>query len=288
MSSFVGACSYRSEFIPLEEIFTITSRSNRQYYIDDSYNIDLLDEVFTILQENLNDAELVKRDRYEDSYRVRSVTYCFSVEDYYKKMDYFSINVYTTGYVETAVSGSGWLVSPESQYALYKIDKEKADKVYQDVNNYKIAYEKGIEDERQEELNKLTLENFFASFSNTEHRRIVHERREYDEKRHRPYYVNNVFIDNDSLYEDIVGLGYEEVTSDYGYDNSIRILLTIDDGPQLTIMPYSAYLVGYYKSKYYETFLSVERVYKLNEEKANNLFMKIDELIANQDKSIEK
>ena len=288
MSSFMGACSYRTEFVRLEEILTLDSNINSQYYIDGSFNIDMLDEVYKFFQTNLVGAELVKRGTYDDGYKVKSVSYGFDFEQRYKKMDYFYITVYTTGYIDVMSTGSGWPMSPERQCAVYKIDKEKAQKTYKDVSDYTRELEERIEQERQEELEKLTLENFFASFSNMEYRRIIHDREGYDSNRHRPYHVEHVFMNNDDLYEDILGLGYEEVIDDTNYDDSICVILKTDNDTQLTIERYGAFLVGYYDSKFYDSPLSVNRNFKLNEERVDNLLRKMDDLIAAQDKTIEQ
>ena len=60
-------------------------------------------------------------------------------------MDIFNIRVYATGYVETYVAGSGWFIAPESQTTLYTIDKEKANKLFQEVTEYTAQIEAEVQ-----------------------------------------------------------------------------------------------------------------------------------------------
>ena len=65
-SSFLGACEYRTEFIPLKEIFNIDKQGHYGYYYYDYYSDhyeyrDYKNDVLNILKTYTSDAEYVKR-----------------------------------------------------------------------------------------------------------------------------------------------------------------------------------------------------------------------------------
>ena len=281
MSSFLGACTYRTEHIPLSEIFTISTNDTGYYYMNDEYYKDFDDGVFNILKTNLGDAKLEGNRRYNEDYRTNSVNFNFYAENRYKKMDYFSIQVYVTGYVETNVSGSGWPVAPENQQTLYTINKETAKKVYQEIVERTANVKADIEAEKQAALEAHSLDKFFTTFSNMEHRQVEWMEKGSAYREPRVFYDVHTVEDKDGdILEALTTLEYNAIKPNdfYSFDDTLmlKIELEEEDYTMLRISSYScmAQLVCSYESKYYGLCTS-ERYYTVNREKLDNLFLKV-------------
>ena len=281
MSSFLGACTYRTEHIPLNEIFTISTNGTGYYYMNDEYYKDFDDGVFNILKTNLGDAKLEGNKRYNEDYRTDSVNFTFYVENRYKKMDYFSVQVYVTGYVETYVSGSGWLVAPENQQTLYTINKETAKKVYQEVVERTANVKADIEAEKHSALEAHSLDKFFTTFSNMKYRQVEWMEKGSAYKEPRVFYDVRTVEDKDGdILEALTTLEYNAIEPNdfYSFDDTLmlKIELEEEDYTMLRISSYScmAQLVCSYESKYYG-LCNAERYYTVNREKLDNLFQKV-------------
>ena len=281
MSCFMSACTYRTPHVSLNEILTLATDKTGYYYINDDYYRDFNEGVFNILKTNLEDAELDGNKYYESGYKTDSIFYSFNIGNKYKKMDIFNIRVYVTGYVETHVAGSGWFIAPESQTTLYTIDKEKANKLFQEVAEYTAQIEAEVQAEKQAALEKNTLEKFFTTFSNMKYRHMeyMEKREEYGEPR--LGYEHYIITDKDGdILEDLTNLEYEDMGDKdyYRFDDTsmLRIELDDEDYTMLQISEYSqiACLYCNYVSKYYG-LCTAEQCFSVNKDKLNNLFVKV-------------
>ena len=281
MSCFMSACTYRTPHVSLNEILTLATDKTGYYYINDDYYRDFNEGVFNILKTNLEDAELDGNKYYESGYKTDSIFYSFNIGNKYKKMEYFSIQVYVTGYVETNVTGSGWFIAPESQTTLYTIDKEKANKLFQEVTEYTAQIEAEVQAEKQAALEKNTLEKFFTTFSNMKYRHVEYmkKREEYGEPR--LGYEHYIITDKDGdILEDLTNLEYEDMGKEdyYSFDDTsmLRIELDDEDYTMLQISEYSqiACLYCNYVSKYYG-LCTAGQYFSVNKDKLNNLFVKV-------------
>ena len=228
MSCFMSACTYRTPHVSLNEILTLATDKTGYYYINDDYYRDFNEGVFNILKTNLEDAELDGNKYYESGYKTDSIFYSFNIGNKYKKMEYFSIQVYVTGYVETHVTGSGWFIAPESQTTLYTIDKEKANKLFQEVTEYTAQIEAEVQAEKQAALEKNTLEKFFTTFSNMKYRHVEYmkKREEYGEPR--LGYEHYIITDKDGdILEDLTNLEYEDMGKEdyYSFDDTSMLVI---------------------------------------------------------------
>lgn len=281
LSSFLGACTYRAPHVSLYEILTLSTDETGYYYIKDEYYKDFNEGVFNILKTNLEDAELESNKYYNVAYMTDSIYYSFSIENKYKKMDIFNIRVYATGYVETHVSGSGWFIAPESQTTLYTIDKEKANKLFQEVTEYTAQIEAEIEAERKAALEEHTLEKFFITFSNMKHREVQYTEKREEYKEPRVGYEQYTIEDKDGdILEALTDLEYEDMGEKdyYPFDDAsmLRIELDDEDYTMLQISEYSqtAYLNCTYVSKYYG-LCSAAQYFSVNKDKLDTLFAKV-------------
>ena len=281
MSCFMSACTYRTPHVSLNEILTLATDKTGYYYINDDYYRDFNEGVFNILKTNLEDAELDGNKYYESGYKTDSILYSFNIGNNYKKMDYFSIQVYATGYVETHVTGSGWFIAPESQTTLYTIDKEKANKLFQEVTEYTTQIEAEVQAEKQAALEKNTLEKFFTTFSNMKYKHVEYmkKREEYGEPR--LGYEHHIITDKDGdILEDLTNLEYEDMGDKdyYSFDDTsmLRIELDDEDNSMLQISEYSqiACLYCNYVSKY-NGLCTAGQYFSVNKDKLNNLFAKV-------------
>ncbi len=281
MSCFMSACTYRTPHVSLNEILTLATDKTGYYYINDDYYRDFNEGVFNVLKTNLEDAELDGNKYYESGYKTDSIFYSFNIGNKYKKMDIFNIRVYATGYVETYVAGSGWFIAPESQTTLYTIDKEKANKLFQEVTEYTAQIEAEVQAEKQAALEKNTLEKFFTTFSNMKYRHMeyLEKREEYGEPR---LGCNHYIItDKDGdILEDLTNLEYEDMSeNDYcRFDDTsmLRIELDDEDSSMLQISEYSQIACLYcdYVSKY-NGLCTAKQCFSVNKDKLNNLFAKV-------------
>ncbi len=281
MSCFMSACTYRTPHVSLNEILTLATDKTGYYYINDDYYRDFNEGVFNVLKTNLEDAELDGNKYYESGYKTDSIFYSFNIGNKYKKMDIFNIRVYATGYVETYVAGSGWFIAPESQTTLYTIDKEKANKLFQEVTEYTAQIEAEVQAEKQAALEKNTLEKFFTTFSNMKYRHMeyLEKREEYGEPR---LGCNHYIItDKDGdILEDLTNLEYEDMSeNDYcRFDDTsmLRIELDDEDSSMLQISEYSQIACLYcdYASKY-NGLCTAKQCFSVNKDKLNNLFAKV-------------
>ena len=269
----MSACTYRTPHVSLNEILTLATDKTGYYYINDDYYRDFNEGVFNILKTNLEDAELDGNKYYESGYKTDSIFYSFNIGNKYKKMDIFNIRVYATGYVETHVAGSGWFIAPESQTTLYTIDKEKANKLFQEVTEYTAQIEAEVQAEKQAALEKNTLEKFFTTFSNMKYRHVEYmkKREEYGEPR--LGYEYYIIEDKDGdILEDLTNLEYEDMGDKdyYSFDDTsmLRIELDDEDYAMLQISEYSqiACLYCNYVSKYYG-LCTAEKCFSVNSAK---------------------
>ena len=281
MSCFMSACTYRTPHVSLNEILTLATDKTGYYYINDDYYRDFNEGVFNILKTNLEDAELDGNKYYESGYKTDSIFYSFNIENKYKKMDIFNIRVYATGYVETHVAGSGWFIAPESQTTLYTIDKEKANKLFQEVTEYTAQVEAERETERETALEAHSLDKFFTTFSNMKHRQVEWMEKGSAYKEPRVFYDVHTVEDKDGdILEALTTLEYEviEPRNYYPFDDTLMLKIELEEEnyTMLRISSYScmAQLVCSYESKYYG-LCTAERYYSVNREQLDNLFLTV-------------
>ena len=285
-SCFLGACSYRTEYISLQDMLSIDNRNSVGFYLDSEHNNDFENVVFDILKANISDAKMIGRSEgYEDSYKVRSIDYHFAIENDFKKMNSFFIDVYETGYVQTDVSGAGWLVYPESQRTLYTISEEATEKIFQEVEARVKEVNETLEAEKETAKNEHTIEKFFTTYSGLNDRSVIITKEGYSQKEHRPYYTDHVVKDADGdILEDLVNLEFEikeDETFHINNDNSLYISAGNEWNMRISRYNSKGIMRFPYKSKYYGD-ISGECHFTVNTEKLLKLFEKLESKIKDQ------
>ena len=274
-SSFLGACEYRTEFIPLKDIFTINKDDNYGYYYydHDDYR-DYKNDVLNILKTYTSDAEYVKRindsSDFQRNYNVKTINYHLNISGDYKKMNYFIIKAYETGDIEVRVSGAGWPMSPQDQNSIYKISE--------DMNAC-------LEQEKETAKEASTIDKFLAAYSTLENRKVTYSYSGHDSRIKRPYVREIDIPDNDGEYlELLVDLEYKRYSDDvtYGFDEYIHV--SSSDCIKVTaneqwhmILDYkeaTGYMYYEYKSKY-QSISSYTYYFSVNQSKINALYEKI-------------
>ena len=219
-SSFLGACEYRTEFIPLKDIFTINKDDNYGYYYYDNYEYrDYKDGVLNILKTYTSDAEYVKRindsSDFRRSYNVKTINYRFNISGDYKKMNYFIINAYETGDIEVRVSGAGWPMSPQDQNSLYRISEETAAELFSAVGSYVEDMNTGMAEEKETAREASTIDKFLVAYSSLESRTITYTYSFYDRNVKRQCVMDIFVPDGDGEYlELLVDLDYKRYDVD--------------------------------------------------------------------------
>lgn len=296
-SSFLGACEYRTEFIPLKDIFTIDKDDNYGYYYYDNYEYrDNKDGVLNILKTYTSDAEYVKRindsSDVKRNYNVKTINYRFNISGDYKKMNYFIINAYETGDIEVRVSGAGWPMSPQDQNSLYRISEETAYELFTTVASYVEDMNAGLEQEEETAKEASKIDNFFAAYSTLENRKVTYSYSGHDSRIKRPYVREIDIPDNDGEYlELLVDLEYKRYSDDvtYGFGEYIHvsssdcIKVNANEGWHMTLdyKEATGYMYYEYKSKY-QGLGSYTYYFSVNQSKINALYEKIYEQVKNQ------
>ena len=290
-SSFLSACEYRTEFIPLKDIFAIDKDDNYGYYYYDHYEYcDYKDEVLNILKTYTSDAEYVKRindsSDVKRNYNVKTINYRFNISGDYKKMNYFIINAYETGDIEVRVSGAGWPMSPQDQNSLYRISEETAYELFTTVASYVEDMNAGLKQEEETAKEASKIDNFFAAYSNLKNRNVTYSFYFYDRNVKRPGVREIDVPDNDGEYlELLVDLEFKRYAENNAIfvNNEDCIKVTINEQWYMVLdyMQATGYVHYEYESKYlgptaYEYFFTV------NQSKVDALYRKIYEQVKNQ------
>ena len=296
-SSFLGACEYRTEFIPLKDIFTINKDDNYGYYYydHDDYR-DYKNDVLNILKTYTSDAEYVKRindsSDFQRSYNVRTINYHLNISGDYKKMNYFIIKAYETGDIEVRVSGAGWPMSPQDQNSLYRISEETASELFTTVASYVEDMNACLEQEKETAREASSIDKFLAAYSTLENRKVTYSYSGHDSRIKRPYVREIDIPDNDGEYlELLVDLEYKRYGDDvtYGFDEYIHvsssdcIKVTANEGWCMTLdyKEATGYMYYEYKSKY-QSIGSYTYYFSVNQSKINALYEKIYDQVKNQ------
>ena len=289
-SSFLSACEYRTEFIPLKDIFTINKDDNYGYYYydHDDYR-DYKNDVLNILKTYTSDAEYVKRindsSDFQRSYNVRTINYHLNISGDYKKMNYFIIKAYETGDIEVRVSGAGWPMSPQDQNSIYKISEESAAELFSTVGSYVEDMNTGMAEEKEAAKEASTIDRFLAAYSTLENRKVTYSYSGHDSRIKRPYVREIDIPDNDGEYlELLVDLEYKRYGDDvtYGFDEYIHvsssdcIKVNANEGWRMTLdyKEATGYMYYEYKSKY-QGLGSYTYYFSVNQSKINALYEKI-------------
>lgn len=290
-SSFLSACEYRTEFIPLKDIFTIDKDDNYGYYYYDNYEYrDDKDGVLNILKTYTSDAEYVKRindsSDFQRSYNVKTINYRFNISGDYKKMNYFIINAYETGDIEVRVSGAGWPISPQNQNSLYRISEETASELFTTVASYVEDMNACLEQEEETAKEASRIDNFFTAYSNLEKRNVTYSYYFYD-RNVKHQYVREIDIpDNDGEYlELLVSLEYKRYAEDNGIfvndDECIKVTINEQWHMVLDYMNATGYVYYEYESKYLG-LTAYEYRFTVNQSKIDTLYKKIYDQVKNQ------
>lgn len=296
-SSFLSACEYRTEFIPLKDIFTIDKDDNYGYYYydHDDYR-DYKNDVLNILKTYTSDAEYVKRindsSDFQRNYNVKTINYHLNISGDYKKMNYFIIKAYETGDIEVRVSGAGWPMSPQDQNSLYRISEEAASELFTTVASYVEDMNACLEQEKETAKEASTIDKFLAAYSTLENRKVTYSYSGHDSRIKRPYVREIDIPDNDGEYlELLVDLEYKRYSDDvtYGFDEYIHvsssdcIKVTANEGWWMTLdyKEATGYMYYEYKSEY-QDLSSYTYYFSVNQSKINTLYEKIYNEIKNQ------
>lgn len=294
-SSFLSACEYRTEFIPLKDIFTIDKDDNYGYYYYGHYSNhyeyrDYKNDVLNILKTYTSDAEYVKRindsSDFQRSYNVKTISYRFNISGDYKKMNYFIINAYETGDIEVRVLGAGWPVSPQDQNSLYRISEETASELFTTFTSYVEDMSAGLEQEEETAKEASKIDNFFAAYSNLEKRYVTYSYYFYD-RNVKHQYVREIDIpDNDGEYlELLVDLEYKRYAEDNGIfvNNEDCIKVTINERWHMVLdyMQATGYVYYEYESKY-KGLTAYEYRFTVNQSKVDALYRKMYDQVKNQ------
>ncbi len=289
-SSFLSACEYRTEFIPLKDIFTIDKDDNYGYYYydHDDYR-DYKNDVLNILKTYTSDAEYIKRindsSDFQRSYNVKTINYHLNISGDYKKMNYFIIKAYETGDIEVRVSGAGWPMSPQDQNSLYRISEETASELFTTVASYVEDMNACLEQEKEAAKEASKIDNFLAAYSNLENRKVTYSYSGHDSRIKRPYVREIDIPDNDGEYlELLVDLEYKRYGDDvtYGFDEYIHvsssdcIKVSVNEGWCMTLdyKEATGYMYYEYKSKY-QGLASYTYYFSVDQSKINALYEKM-------------
>ncbi len=290
-SSFLGACEYRTEFIPLKDIFTIDKDDNCGYYYYDNYDYrDYKDEVLDILKAYTSDAEYVKRINDDSdvkrSYNVKTIYYRFNISGDYKKMNYFSINACETGDIEVRVSGAGWPMSPQNQNSLYRISEETAYELFTTVASYVEEMNACLEQEEETAKEASKIDNFFAAYSNLDNRSIAYLYYTVDHSVKRPCIREINVPDKDGEYlELLIDLEYKMRTEDENIyvNNTNCIKVTINEQWYMVLDYMNATGCVYYEyDSKYQGRAYYNYCFFVNQSKIDTLYRKIYEQVKNQ------
>ena len=290
LSTFLGACTYRTEFIPLKDIFNIDKQNNYGYYVYKNQEYcDYKGDVSNILKTYVGEAEVVKRIdsgiSYLD-YNLNKIDYRFNISDDYKKMNYFFVSAYETGDIEVRVSGAGWPMSPEDQNTLYKLNDEATGKLFQEITTYMEDMIAGLEEEKEAAKEASKIDNIFTAYSNLENRNVTYSYYFYDRNVKRPCVREIDVPDNDGEYlELLVDLEYKRYAEDQSIyvnrEDCIKVTINEQWHMVLDYMQATGYVYYEYESKYLGP-TAYEYRFTVNQSKIDTLYRKIYEQVKNQ------
>lgn len=290
LSTFLGACTYRTEFIPLKDIFNIDKQDNYGYYsYKNNEYCDYKGDISNIFKTYVGEAEVVKKiDSGISSldYNLNKIDYRFNIGGDYKKMNYFFVTAFETGDIEVRVSGAGWPMSPEDQNTLYKLNDEATGKLFQEITTYTEDMITGLEEEKEAVKEASKIDNFFTAYSNLEKRYVTYSYYFYDRNVKRPCVREIDVPDNDGEYlELLVDLEYKRYAENNGIfvNNEDCIKVTINEQWHMVLdyMQATGYVYYEYESKY-QGLTAYEYCFTVNQSKIDTLYRKIYEQVKNQ------
>ena len=290
LSTFLGACTYRTEFIPLKDIFNIDKQDNYGYYsYKNNEYCDYKGDISNIFKTYVGEAEVVKKiDSGISSldYNLNKIDYRFNISGDYKKMNYFFVTAYETGDIEVRVSGAGWPMSPEDQNTLYKLNDEATGKLFQEITTYTEDMITGLEEEKEAAKEASKIDNFFTAYSNLEKRYVTYSYYFYDRNVKRPCVREIDVPDNDGEYlELLVDLEYKRYAENNGIfvNNEDCIKVTVNEQWRMVLdyMQATGYVYYEYESKY-QGLTAYEYCFTVNQSKIDTLYRKIYEQVKNQ------
>ena len=291
-SCFLGACSYRTEHIALEEFFEIRTdydssfifeennrRKEYEYFNDTDYDGKVMD----IIKENCKDAKLIgKKDGYKTDWRIDTLTYRFRLVNDYKKMDCFVITISEDGDLYTYACGTGWPIGPEDQYTAYKISDEAVENIFSKANAYAEEVDNYFKEEESKAKEKATIDNFFAEYSKLDKRTVTYRVEARPYRGRMGYMEFNIEDTNGDILEDMTALEYQASEDHSNYGNSTFMCYASDSWSLTFSNPNYPFVYMYYmyETKYGDR--SVVQYYDVNQEKLTALDNKLFDKIKDQ------
>ena len=156
MSSFLSACEYEVAHVSLEEIldFGTESIENSMVWMNNKSDRDYNGKLCEIIKNY--SSKVTKQDKYTnegDNY----LSYNFNPKtQLHKDFNYFSVDLFKDGKINTFCSGSGFTRTPKDQFTTYTLEKEEMDKKVEPLKSEKpVVLEKKPEPEKKEKSDKV-------------------------------------------------------------------------------------------------------------------------------------
>ena len=282
MSSFLSACEYEVSHVSLDDILAMTIIENSSVLMNGKREYDYQGAIRDIFIKYSDKA--VKEKKYQEADNP-TFSYSFNTES--TPFNYFSIDFYAYGKINTYCSGHGLTRIPKPQYTTYSLNKSTADKIYEEAKNRVEEVErikKEHEEKAKDDANIYKLLNEFENPKDIKNRWIDYqELEEYEERGKRKTRINLCRLYNitTDIVDDLRGMEYQELADDRSFKDTI-IECRGSDNWTISIERYQPYATVRYE--YHNTLSWAELYvsYEINETKKNDFVKKIITIIKDQ------
>ena len=286
MSSFLSACKYDVAHVSLSEILAMEYVETSMVWENNTSDHDYQGVIRSILVKYADKA--VQEKKYqEDAYPTYSYTFN-SLNKQAKPFNYFSIEFFKNGKINTFCSGSGYGSSPREQCTTYSLDKENAQNLYNEIKARMDEVER-IKNEQEakarDAANIYMLLNEFDNPRDITTRWIDYqEMEEYEErgKSKTRYNQLRLYKITTELVDDLRALEYEEMIGDYRPIKDTIVECRGSDDWTISFERYHPYATIRYCYDNTLTWTSLCVTYKVNETKKNEFVKKVETLLKDQ------
>lgn len=284
MSSFLSACEYEVAHVSLEEIldFGTESIENSMVWMNNKSDRDYNGKLCEIIKNY--SSKVTKQDKYTNEGDIY-LSYNFNPKtELHKDFNYFSVDLFKDGRINTFCSGSGFTRTPKDQFTTYTLEKEDMNNLINDIDG-RLQEIKQIQiDEEEKAREKAGVYKFLNAMENPNKdyspSMTFYDEEEYLERGMRKYRTvqQDVFFTTE-LVDDLRNLEYREIDKVTNFYDKAILKCSVSDYWHLTFHKYQPYVqIHYsYNNTLIQTSLNIS--YQINDTKRTDLIKKIEDIL---------
>jgi len=287
MSSFLSACEYEVAHVSLEEIldFGTESIENSMVWINKKSDRDYNGKLWEIIKNY--SSKVTKQDKYTNEGDIY-LSYNFNPKtQLHKDFNYFSVDLFKDGRINTYCSGSGFTRTPKNQLTTYTLEKEDMDKLMGDIDARLEEIKQIKIDEEAKAKEKAGIYKFLNALENPNKdyspSMIYYEKEVYVERGMRKTRtVQDGVKLTTELVDDLRNLEYKEIDKEISFSDRTVLKCEVSNDWYLLFHEYQPYAQIHYSydNTLIQTSLNIS--YQINDTKLSELLKKIEKIIIDQ------